>query len=231
MNNKVIIITDSVSMPRPGVEYESTWICMLKKKFPALDIMDRSARGSTSRRLVTEGGGGADLLESYMPGLVIVQLGLAECAPRLFKKSGLEFFIMNKLFSPGLRNRYINFIKKRRDRKPELSETSPEEFRNNLNNYMLRCSNNNVKLIIVKILRPTELYISKSPHIKECIDRANNIIDDLAKNYTSVYVVNPVKDSIDVNKICLDELHIDTAGNKLYFDTISACVRKLYRFS
>ena len=227
-NNKVIIITDSVSMPRPDVDYESTWIYLLKKKYPNLDIMDRSARGSTSRRLVTEGGGGFDLLESYMPGLVILQLGLAECAPRLFRKQGFEFYFMNKILSPVSRKRYINFIKKRRKRKPELSETSPDEFRNNLNQYMQRCLKNNTKLIIIKILRPTDLYISKSPLIKECIDRSNNIIDELVKHYNNVYVVNPVKESVDVNKICLDELHIDKVGNNLFFKEIDKCIMKLY---
>ncbi|HON16100.1 MAG TPA: hypothetical protein PLA51_06445, partial [Spirochaetota bacterium] len=89
-NNKLLIITDSVSMPRPGIPYESTWIYKLKKEFPNLDIIDKAARGSTSMRLVTEGGGGVDLLETYMPDIVILQIGITECAPRLFKKHGVE---------------------------------------------------------------------------------------------------------------------------------------------
>ena len=42
-NNKLLIITDSVSMPRPGIPYEATWIYKLKE-FPNLDIIDKAAR-------------------------------------------------------------------------------------------------------------------------------------------------------------------------------------------
>ena len=95
---RILIITDSISMPRMEIKYEETWIYLLKKKFKHLDIIDRPARGATSMRLINEGGGGLDLLEFYLPGIIILQLGLAECAPRLFKKNGFEKRFINSLF-------------------------------------------------------------------------------------------------------------------------------------
>jgi len=230
-NNKVLIITDSVSMPRPGINYEDTWIYLLKKKYPDLDFIDRPARGAISRRLVTEGGGGADLLETYMPGVVIIQLGLAECAPRLFKKSGYEFFFMNRVLSPSLRSRYINFVKKRRPRKQELAEATPEEFRNNLNQYMQRCIKYNTNVLYIKILRATDLYLSKSPEIQKSIDIYNDIIDEIASEYDNMETISPVKDNIDVNSICLDELHITKEGNRIYYKAVDSYFRKLFRSS
>ncbi len=228
-NNKVLIITDSVSMPRPGIKYEETWIHLLKKEYPELDIIDRPARGATSRRLVTEGGGGVDLLETYMPGTVIIQLGLAEAAPRLFRKEGFEFFFMNKILSPAMRAKYINFIKKRRPRKPELSDVSPEEFRSNLKRYFERCARTNTKILYIKLLKASDLYLSKSPLIQECIDRYNSIIDELTTEYSNVTAISPVKNSIDVNRLCLDELHITPEGNKIYFKEVDKYFRNLYR--
>lgn len=230
-NNKVLIITDSVSMPRPGVSYEDTWIYLLKKKHPDLDIIDRPARGATSRRLVTEGGGGFDLLETYMPGTVILQFGLAECAPRLFRKSGFEFFFMNRILSPALRTKYIDYVKKKRPRKPELSDVSPEEFRNNITHYMNRSLNYGTQVIVIRILKATDYYISKSPRIQECIDVYNRIYEEVASEFPNVTVINPVKDEVDVNSICLDELHIDKEGHKIYFKEVNSYFRKLYRSS
>ncbi|HRX46511.1 MAG TPA: hypothetical protein P5120_03245 [Spirochaetota bacterium] len=230
-NNKVLIITDSVSMPRPGISYEDTWIYHLKQKYPELDIIDRPARGAISRRLVTEGGGGVDLLETYMPGTVIIQLGLAECAPRLFKKSGAEFYFMNKILSPALRTKYINYIKKKRPRKQELAEVPPEEFRNNLNQFMMRSVKCGTKVLYIKILRATDLYLSKSPDIQKSIDTYNAIIDETASVYDNLDVISPVKESIDINSICLDELHITKEGNKIYFKAVDSLFTKLYRSS
>jgi hypothetical protein len=225
-NNKVLIITDSVSMPRPGINYEDTWIYLLKKKYPQLDFIDRPARGAISRRLVTEGGGGADLLETYMPGTVIIQLGLAECAPRLFKKTGFEFFFMNKILSQDLRRRYINFIKKKRRRKQALAEATPDEFRGNLNQFIQRCVKYNTKVLYIKILRATDLYLSKSPDIQKSIEIYNSIIDETASKYNNLVAISPVKDNIDVNSICLDELHITKEGNKIYFKAVDSYFRK-----
>ena len=110
MNKKVIIITDSVGMPRDELKYEDTWIYMLKNTFKNHDFIDKSARGSTTARLVTEGGSGIDTLETYNPDIVILQLGITECAPRLFKKPGLEFYIVSRM-PAKLRAKYINHIK------------------------------------------------------------------------------------------------------------------------
>lgn len=230
-NNKVLIITDSVSMPRPGVSYEETWICLLKKKYPELDIIDRPARGATSRRLVTEGGGGFDLLETYMPGTVILQFGLAEAAPRLFRKDGFEFFFMNRILSAALRKKYINYVKKKRPRKPELSDVPPEEFRNNIKLYMQRCLNYGTRVLVIRVLKATDYYISKSPRIQECIDVYNRIYDEVASEFPNVTVISPVKEDMDVNSICLDELHIDKEGHKIYFREINSYFRKQYRSS
>ncbi len=230
-NNKVVIVTDSVSMPRPGINYEATWIYLLKKKYPELDIIDRPARGSTSRRLVTEGGGGVDLLESYMPGTIILQLGLAEAAPRLFRKDGFEFFFMNRILSPDLRTKYINYVKKKRPRKPELSDVPPEEFRNNIKQYIQRCLNAGTQVLIIRLLKATDYYISKSPRIQECIDVYNRIYEEIASEFSNVTIISPVKENMDVNKICLDELHIDKEGHKIYFKEIDSYFRKLYRSS
>lgn len=230
-NNKVLIITDSVSMPRPGIPYEDTWIYLLKKKYPELDIIDRPARGAISRRLVTEGGGGADLLETYMPGIVIIQLGLAECAPRLFKKTGFEYYFMNKILSHTLRTRYINYIKKRRPRKQELAEVSPDEFRRNLDLFMQRCTKCGSRVLYIKILRATDLYLSKSPEIQKSIDTYNAVLDEIDLKYDNFESISPVTNSIDVNSICLDELHITKEGNKIYYKAVDSYFRKLFRYS
>ncbi|MFA5518305.1 MAG: SGNH/GDSL hydrolase family protein [Spirochaetota bacterium] len=228
INKKIMIITDSVSMPRDKIPYENTWIFRLKEAMPGFDFMDRSARGSTSTRLVTEGGAGADLLESYMPGLVILQLGITECAPRLFNKKGFEIFFLNHIIPKKYIPAYINYVKRTRERNPNITNVSPEQYRLNLINFAERCKNINTALLIVAILRPSSLYISKSPKIKNNIDLYNNIAKETANNFSNIKIIDPAAEVDNVDSICLDELHINIEGHDIYFKKIFEALRLIY---
>lgn len=221
-----MIITDSVSMPRQNVRYEDTWIYHFKNKFREFDVIDRPARGSTSMRLVQEGGGGFDLLELYTPDFVILQQGLAECAPRLFKKNGFEQKFINKYLPAKIRSDYVKAIKEKRGRNPEFTDIPLEQSKYNVFNFAERCRKLNAKLVIIKILRPTDLFISKSPFIKQNIDSFNNMYEEAEKQFENITLIEPVQPEVDVNSICLDELHVDKEGHKLYFHAIESYFKK-----
>ena len=217
---KIIIIADSVSMPRHGIAYEDTWIHMLKREFPAYDIMDRTARGTTSTRLVTEGGGGADLLESYMPHVVIMQLGMAEAAPRLFDKRGLEFAIVSRYMPPRIRQKYIRYVKKRRVRNPDVTDVTPEQFRANITAFFQRAIKISARIILVPILPPTDEYTRKSPHVPRNVERYNAIYRETAAGFDNVTIIDPFRPGVDINAISIDELHVNAEGSRLIFNAL-----------
>lgn len=224
---RILIITDSISIPRPGIPYEDTWIYHFKKEFTTCDIIDRPMRGGTTSRLVTEGGGGADLLEFYTPDIVIIQMGLQECAPRLFKKTGYEHFFMHKILPKRFLHRYISFIKKRRIRLPECTEIEHAVTENNIRSYIERCRNHGTKIVYCKIHRACDYYLSKSPFVQQNISRYNNMLERFAADCKNVILADPVKDFHDINSLCIDELHVNAEGHMLYYMEISAVVRKL----
>lgn len=217
---KIIIIADSVSMPRHGIAYEETWIHLLKREFPAYDIIDRTARGSTSTRLVTEGGGGADLLETYMPDIVILQLGMAEAAPRLFNKRGMEFTIVSRYLPPRLRQKYIEHVKKRRVRNPDITDVKPEQFRANITAFFERAKMISARIILIPILPPTDEYMKKSPHAPKNVERYNAIYRETAGTFDNVTIVDPFRPGVDINDISIDELHVNSEGSRMIFKTL-----------
>ncbi len=219
-HKKIIIITDSLSMPRPGITYEETWIHMLKREFPAYDFIDRTARGSTSTRLVTEGGGGADLLESYMPDIVILQLGMAEAAPRLFDKRGMEFAIVSRYMPPRIRQRYIAFVKKNRVRSPDITDVPPEQFRANITAFFERAKKISARILLIPILPPTDEYTRKSPHVPENVERYNAIYRETAALFDNVTIIDPFRPGIDINDISIDELHVNSEGSRMIFRSL-----------
>ena len=159
-----------------------------------------------------------------MPDAIILQLGLAEGAPRLFRKNGFEHFMMNKILTRKLLHKYINYIKLRRVRKPELANTPPEVFKKNVESFIMRCINLDTNLFIIKILRATDLYISKSPYIQTSIDIYNNIYSELSFKYKNVTLLDPIKNFNDINNLCIDELHINKDGHILYFNEVKECL-------
>ena len=100
---KILIIADSMGMPRDGFDYDKTWLYQFKIFFNNFCIIDKSHRGSTTKRLITEGGGfknvepGSDLLEFYKPNIIIIQLGIVDCSPRYISVNSLTFRILNNL--------------------------------------------------------------------------------------------------------------------------------------
>ncbi len=220
-NRKVIVIGDSVSMPRPEVRYEDTWIYRLKKNFPGYDIIDKCERGTTSFRLVTEGGGGVDLLETYMPETVILQLGITECAPRLFNKKGLEYFIVSRILPTGLRQRYIRSVKRNRVRNPDLTDVSPEDFYENIMSYFARAGKISARVLVIPIIRPSDLFIEKSPHIAGNVEWYNSIMREAAELFDFVTIADIFDEGFDINSISLDELHIDKEGHEMIYNRIS----------
>lgn len=225
-SRRIMIITDSVSMPRPGIPYEETWIYLLKKEFPGCDFLDRSARGSTSSRLVSEGGGGVDLLESYMPGIVILQQGMAECAPRLFDKRGMEFFIVSRLLPGGIRTRYIDHVKRTRVRNPDITDVDPEQFRRNITSFFKRAAGIGARVIIVLILPPTGEYVRKSPHIRQNVDLYNGIYRETSARFPNTVIVDPFSGRGGIDDIAIDETHLNAAGLKMIFDSLKPLVRR-----
>ena len=216
---KIMIITDSIAMPRPDIRYEDTWVYLLKKEFPHYDFIDRPVRGSTSTRLSPQHGG-LDLLETYMPDIVILQQGMAECAPRLFHKRSLEFYIVSRILPARIREWYIGYVKKHRGRNPNITDVEPEQFRANITGFVRRAQSISARVIIIPILPPAEILLKKSPHILKNIDRFNEIYHEAARSFPNVIIVDPFRKGTDINELAIDEIHVNQKALRMIFDAL-----------
>lgn len=222
---RILIIGDSLAMPRPGVSYEDTWVYKLIKAFPEFDLIDKTRRASTSERLVTEGGGnnnpyGADLLEHYMPDVVIMHLGIVDCAPRYIKKGSLENIILNRIMPKNVQTRYVEYVKKNRVRDPRKAYVLPDRFRSNLTNYFQRAETHNAKIIAIMILPVTNVFVNKSPYINQSIEDYNDIYRDLSKDFKNVDVVRSFDNSINLEDITIDGYHVNLKGHDIIFQKL-----------
>lgn len=224
-NKRVLIVADSMAMPRVGVAYEDTWIRKLTDAFPEYEFIDKSRRASTTERLVTEGGGGsnpkgADILEHYIPDIVIMQIGIVDCAPRYVKKGSFEYIMLHRIMPMGIRMRYIAFVKKNRTRDPRKAYVLPNRFRSNLANYFQRARAINTKVIVILIASVSGHFVDKSPNIIKNITIYNDIYRNLSKEFENVDSVQPFDNTIDLEDITTDGYHTNSKGHDIIFQKL-----------
>ena len=158
-NKIVLIVGDSMALPRPGVAYVATWPYLLGHGTgPSIHVLNRSRRAATTDLLHTEGGGGgrddyprgADCLESFSPDVSVIQLGIVDCAPRLIAQGSFESRLVQRL-PKRLRDAYLAFIKRHRRRSVDRAYVPLERFRGNVAAYMERCRRMGTRLVLVEI--------------------------------------------------------------------------------
>jgi lysophospholipase L1-like esterase len=219
--HKILCIGDSLTLPGHGNQFEDTWFYKLQEHFSNHVFASFFKRSSTVEILVTEGGGidsfpkGSDCLEFFMPDIVILQLGIVDCAPRYLKRSGLIFKLLERI--PEKLKKSIYFIiKKVRTRSVNKADVTPNQFRHFINSYLVRCEKNKVKKVIfIKICTPDEKVQSKSPELITSIDIYNKIIDDVVSNYENACTIHPLNKSL--SELYEDGYHPNPKGNDLVY--------------
>lgn len=218
-------------MPRLEVPFSETWLFYLIKFLPNFIILDKSRRASTSDRLVNDGAGykdvrrGADLLEYYNPKLVITQIGITDCAPRLLNKNKFTTKLLN--VSPSFFKKYIyNFLKKHKKRSVENADVSLKQFENNWINYITRAKNLDTNILCILISKPTTIVKEKSPEIEHAINLYNEKLLSFEQNYDNFYVLEPFSQNA-INQYAIDEFHVSSEGHKFLFKKLQTKITSI----
>jgi len=204
----VLIVGDSLSLPRDEIRYCETWPYFLGELTrDGWHIVLQSKKGATSRYLRSR-----ERLEVFHPALVIVQVGIVDCAPRLFKEKGFESYLVRKM-PRTLRERYIGIIKKIRVRSPQRAYVSLEDFRKNIFGYAQRCSVLGIKVFFIEIALPGQNFIRNNPEISESVRLYNSVFYEQATCFPAFCkVISPFPDMNAEPYVLNDGYHINSAG-------------------
>lgn len=210
---KVMAITDSLGMPRPGIKYTDTWIFKLSQSLPQIHLIDRSKRGTTTNRLSSK-----DALEFYDPDCVIVQLGIVDCAPRYSNKYERKMF---DIVPDYISKPYMNVMKLLRERHPKRSYVDVSNFHSNIQTYSHKCNENGTAVFLIRIAPPTEIFKNSSKYICESIQQYNMVIQNLSEKFDNVSLVDPYERTDDINKIMIDHEHPNVEGHNIIAEAIA----------
>lgn len=218
---KVLCIGDSLALPGHGNMYEDTWFYKLKKEFTDYDFVSYFQRSLTTNVLNTSGldkNGvyGADCLELYEPQIVVLQLGIVDCAPRLIYEDSKVWKYIQVLPSFFV-TKYVKYLKKTKGRDPKNVYVKPNEFENNLIRYFDRCAPLNLlKVIYIAIPYPDKEMVDKNPRILENVNKYNQIVNNLQNNYHFLNVIFPL-DCRNKTNLYDDGYHPNSNGNEEVF--------------
>ena len=179
MLTRVSILGDSLSMPRPseGIVYESTYPFLLAEN--GYEVICKSKRANDTKIQSVK----QNILDDVLflnPEIVIIHLGIVDCAPRLFKRR--EIRLLN-LLPIRVRTIVINFFSKYRyviTKTRKITYVNNVDYRRNLSKIIKDIQSENRKIILIKILDTNSSNLLRSFGFSENIKKYNEIIDDIA---------------------------------------------------
>jgi lysophospholipase L1-like esterase len=220
---RALIIADSLALPRPDVSYEHTWPAMLAERLPGIAWINRAQRLSTTERLNDEGNQGADCLEFYLPDIVILQLGICDCAPRVLHRRTAAV-VYRLPFALG--TRLSAWLERRRGRKTGNCLVPLQRYEANLRAYLARAAAHGARVIAISILPASRSLASRNPRVAGQIAAYNSVLDRLALEYQGFRVLHPFHAVASIDDLFIDGYHLNERGARLIATGIEPLARE-----
>ncbi|MBQ7209007.1 MAG: SGNH/GDSL hydrolase family protein [Lentisphaeria bacterium] len=172
---RVLFVTDSLGAPRPAVPWEFTFPALLRRRFAGREdifFCRESRRGSTTACLRDP-----ELLPSYLPDVVIVQLGIVDCVPRIFTK--LESALLARL-PERIRNILIRLGKHVRKRSERRAYVKPDACRRNWQAFLDQADEMDCRVLVIPVALPGKVFSADNPGAEKSIRQYNESVGCLA---------------------------------------------------
>lgn len=224
---KIAILADSNALPRPmdwgGLPLESTYPYLLERKlreklYPREDVhlIERGKRYRTTRTVLQDW---YEIVDLRNPDVVIVQVGGADCAPRVLLPRERDW--LKKIPFGG---KLLKLEEKYRRgwllRFPPRVCVRLEEFRSNLRAIVERARNSETRLIFVNIFDPAPAVLDQFAGADRLIARYNEAIAEIARPHTLIDLHALVRQLGGAGKHTVDGLHLDPVAQEKLADSL-----------
>lgn len=213
---RVLVIGESMPLPTDELKYEDTWVYRLSKVSQNLEIVDKCVRSRSIRTLMHGGpqGKAKNLYEWYTPDLIIIHLGLTDCAPRLLHHgSKIEWIVNHTPFSGFV----YKLLRKYSGRRIEFADVPPEEFKENIEQYVKKV--HPCPVGIIKIAQVSKSALEKSPLFNTSINLYNDIYESVAADNSNVTLIESF-DGSDESFYQTDGMHLTAKGQGVIYQRL-----------
>lgn len=204
MDKRILILSDSLALPRSKPEHcahSYTWPELLKQCGYAVHQV--SIGGAISSDLLFQ----VSYHKEFKPDIVIVQVGIVDCAPRFMTKFELSIArkigVLGRILIKLLNNKIVKSIRR-------INYVKPKEFFNNI--QKIQQSFDAIPVYFIGILNAKEGYERILPGVSSRIVQYNKLLSQ-QKFYISV-------EDFDDNGIMTDYHHLNEHGHVQIKDRI-----------
>lgn len=229
VRQRLLVIGDSTVDARREVPYQDTWICRLKAAMPDTDVIVLADGGRTTDFLALHPVRGTDgsvgyhpfSLEAFDPHMVVLNLGIVDCAPRLFRRA--ESFFLERL-PERLREWIISVARRLRRRNDRRAYVPPARFERNLRQYFERCEAAGVeRLVVIGIISPDDRALERNPGLRGASSRYNAIYRELCRHFDFAVFIEPLRPKEAVSCLFIgDGYHPSSHGHSEVFRALAS---------
>ena len=235
---KILILADSLALPRPEGEgytpYESTYPFILDQTLrnhgsDDFNVIERGMRRRTIENVLEEW---YELVELRKPEVVVVHVGIVDCAPRVFLRH--ERDRMERFRPARARIKILDFAHKHRKQIVQLRKVvyvPREKFAQGVNEVVERAANSGVKtLVFIDIISPPDQMEERSPGFQKNVETYNRILSGAAASAgVKLLALNDlVKANGGTSKLTVDGIHLSAEGHQLLAHELEVHIRSLY---
>jgi hypothetical protein len=208
---KVLVLTDSLALPRNKPEictYEETWPNLLRNNYIVHQV---SIGAATSDILLKQ----VSYHKLFNPDIVILQVGIVDCAPRFMSRLALDITYQFGLLGKFFRNIFNRkWIRKRIN----LSYVNQKKFRI----YIKRIQAGfDCPLIALSIIPASDLYEEILPGVRKKIDLYNKILKEEIK-----FIIE-TDNILKVDGVMTDHHHINKNGHRYIYGEIEKLIDEI----
>lgn len=215
LRKNALLITDSLGLPRIKPEKLTgnyCWTHRIANENNDYDVYLFSRSGFTSRELLKN----VDIyFKSYEPDVIIIQLGIVDCAPRALSFNELKLISSIPVIRTLIK-KLIDSCRKEIVKRRKITYVTENEFVSNLSTFKAKFPTS--KIFAIKIAPPTSDYEKISPGITVNINRFNKLLE-------KTFITIDPYESVNASEILMsDHHHLNGKGQSLVFKKVKALI-------
>lgn len=223
---RLLIVTDSLGMPRIDVPFNSVWTRKIIEEYrEKLEIITQLQRSLTSRQISIQ----RNEIALIEPDIVIVQVGIVDCTRRAMPD------IVRPLFGiPGI-NTIIHYFAQKYHY--ELTKTfefelvNIEEFSRNISDILTLKIGDSARspyFIIIAIAPPSIQLTLKVYGIGESIRSYNEVLRKASSIHAAKFIDPYVNNLEEVDMFLLqDGHHLNISGHALVYESVNKAIDEI----
>jgi lysophospholipase L1-like esterase len=220
---KIVIMADSLAMPRAGetnIAFEATYPYLLeqslrgRKETQSSIVIERGMRRRTIEYVLDEW---QELVELKTPDVVVIHVGIVDCAPRVFLRRERQF--VENLRPAWFRDAVLRYVHNHRSAIVKFRNkvyVPPERFKSLLDQVFQKARECKVRsLVFVNIITPPVEMEQRSPGFIKNVQAYNEILRMKVQG-EGAHLIDLDKIVLDgggAAKLTVDGIHINEEGH------------------